>query len=49
MDLTSKYTNEKESAEIENKEKIILTNDAYALAESISDLTRAIIRLGGKL
>lgn len=44
LSFDEKYTNEAEKEEIENKSKIILSNDAFAIGKSINDLADAIKR-----
>ena len=42
MELKDKYIINANKEDIENKEKLIISNDAYALGEIIQDLTKAI-------
>ena len=45
MEFKEKYTNESEKLAPENKDKIVLSNNAYSIGEAVDNLIGALLRI----
>jgi hypothetical protein len=42
MDIIDKYTNTKDKDKLENKDKVVLSDDTFAIVEALNAIVRAI-------